>query len=155
MDSYRTFYFDNRSINDDLRWNLVGPSGSFAGGTRLTTASVVNLPPGQYVLTIDGVGQAFGDYAFNLLPLDSATVVTPGTPFTGQLTEPLETVAFQFDAAAGEKYAINVVSDIAAGDTNFVLVDPSGTAIVRRSLANFETIDLIRDGVYTLSLIHI
>ena len=150
VDTYGAYYFDNRSISSELRWSLAGPNGTLVNSAGFTTASVVNLTPGQYVLTIDGAGSALGDFAFNLLSLDSATAISPGTPFTGQLTESLETVAFQFDAAADEQYAINLVSATDAASAQFVLVDPAGTVIVRQRLESFETIDLVRDGTYTL-----
>ena len=47
---------------------------------------MLDLPAGDYTLTVDGKVDATGDYQFILWSLAQATALTPGTPVSGSLS---------------------------------------------------------------------
>jgi len=124
-----TVHFDSRT-NSALTWSLVGPEGTLINNRRFDQSdsfngnTILDLPAGDYQLQV--TGSTSGEYSFNLLALSDAAVITPGTPFSGTLTTPTQTDAYQFDANEGELFYFDVVS--ASDDRNslFRLIDPAG-----------------------------
>ena len=85
--------FDSLTNNGSLTWSLTGPLGNLIAGRTLQQSDswdvsgnpLLTLAAGNYTLTIDGTGDAVGDFAFRLLALTGATAMTPGTPLTDTL----------------------------------------------------------------------
>jgi hypothetical protein len=76
-----------------FQWSLHGPGGAllvnnenFQSTDSFDGNPVLNLGPGNYTLTIDGVGDGKGAYSFRVLDLASATPATVGTPVSGTLS---------------------------------------------------------------------
>ena len=85
--------FDSLTNNGNLTWSLTGPQGNLVSSRSLQQSdsidisgnTLLTLASGDYTLTIDGTGDAIGNFAFRLLKASAATVMTPGTPLTGTL----------------------------------------------------------------------
>ena len=71
-------YFDSLANIGNLSWTLTGPTGpvvstrDFINGDGL----VLNLPSGNYTLTVDGTRDATGAYSFRLLDFATAPLDT-------------------------------------------------------------------------------
>ena len=109
-------YFDALTNDSQLAWSLEGPQGpvrlaafieeTFArffptseGEDRNEDSfEVFRLPAGDYVLTSDGISDHTGPYQFRLNDVASAIPVTPGTPFSGELSPPTESDLYRFEA---------------------------------------------------------
>src|SRR5262249_4243112 len=91
-------YFDSRTNSGSFQWSLTGPMGVFVNSATFNTKFSFNasdgfssgnpslaLPAGDYTLTVFGLGQTAGGYAFRLSDLAAATPLTPGTPVSGTL----------------------------------------------------------------------
>lgn len=152
-------YFDSLTPNADLRWFLSGPAGLVVNARPLTGSDsydisypFLKLIAGQYTLTVDGNGDATGDYAFRLLDVASAVAMTPGTVVSGTLSPQRETDFYGFDANAGDLFAFTAIS--ASGFTNAnpvaLLIDPYGNVLFRVGWGNVSTFTLTRTGRYTL-----
>ena len=94
VDAPANLYVDSLTNNSQIAWSLNGPRGpevnqqAFSSGDRLLGL----LPTGDYILAVDGSGDATGSYAFRLVDLDSATSVTLGTPVSGTLDSELSSL---------------------------------------------------------------
>ena len=152
--------FDSLTNRNDINWKLVGPNGTVVN-TRLFSTSdstdrsnaILSLETGDYTLTVDGGGDATGDYSFRLLDLSQATPVTPGTPVSDTVTPGNGTTMFQFAANAGDPmfFDFQSVSGFIT-QAYWRLVDPIGNDVFLATIHNgaSQEIDLPVDGTYTL-----
>src|SRR3546814_948510 len=76
---------------------------------------LLDLPAGDYALTVDGRGDLAADYLFRLIDAASATPVVLGASTDARLDTGHETRLFRFDAAAGDDIAIEHVAGGAEG----------------------------------------
>jgi small nuclear ribonucleoprotein (snRNP)-like protein/putative NADH-flavin reductase len=149
--------FDSFTNNSNINWSLVGPAGLFVD-QRLFTSSdsfdgnpLLNLPAGNYTLTVDGVGDATGPYQFRLLDLASATAITPGTAISGTLDPATETDLYSFTAAAGDQFSFD--EQTAINNANWRLVDPFNNILFSQSFnSDVNTLTLAQAGTYTIML---
>ncbi|HEY7600478.1 MAG TPA: LamG domain-containing protein, partial [Candidatus Limnocylindrales bacterium] len=115
---------------------------------------VLDLVAGDYTLTIDAAGDATVGYAFRLLDLAQAPVITPGTPVTGQLNPSRATDLYRFSADAGARFYFDFrnVSAPAGSEVYWRLVDPYGNVVFDRTAftADVGLRTLERAGMYTL-----
>lgn len=151
--------FDSLSPNGNMRWSLDGPAGkvvddrAFSGSDSYDVSGNVamDLRPGDYVLSVRGVGDTTGAYGFRLLNLANASPLTAGVPVSGRLDPGNETDAFSFSAAAGQSIFLDLLAN-SGGDASWRLLDPFGRNLgTPRGLgSDFGRVDLPYDGVYTL-----
>jgi large repetitive protein len=122
---------------------------------------LLNLPSGEYTLTINGTRNVTGAYAFRLLDLAQATVITPGTPVSGTLSPADETNLYQFDANAGEQFFFDAkVVNGTNYNSNWRLLDPNGNVVFQTPFGSaywwgqraqdVDTLTLTQSGTYTL-----
>ena len=106
------YYFDSLTNNSNLRWNLDGPSGNIVSNRGFNNSDGVDinnpaleLPAGNYTLTIDGIGDTSNaPYSFRIYNLKSAINLTPGNQVSGVL-QAKETDAYKFVVAiAGDTF---------------------------------------------------
>lgn len=79
--------------NSAMTWSLVGPLGTEISGRRFDQSDgsniggnpLLRLAAGTYTLTIDGVGDARGDFGFRVLDLAVAESFVPGSEVSGTL----------------------------------------------------------------------
>src|SRR5262249_51626187 len=122
-------YFDSLTNSSNLRWTLIGPAGTAVGDRPFSTSDAIdgftllNLPAGDYTLTVSGAGTT-GAYSFRLLDLAQATAVTPGTPLSGTLDPANETDLYRFQAAAGDRVFFDTQARSGAGSARWRLLDP-------------------------------
>ncbi len=149
-------YLDSLTNNNNLRWSLDGPAGTavsnrpFDREELVLTKPGVELPPGDYVLTVDAAFGATGAYGFRLWNLAQAAPLTPGAPVSGALDPANETDLYRFDAAAGDRFFFDVQAKSGAPGARWRLLDPYGKAVFNTSLFDVLTLALAAAGTYTL-----
>src|SRR5262249_16333239 len=124
-------YFDALSNSGLLGWTLTGPSGTLVSnrafnatdGSPFSTNPVLNLPAGDYTVTIASATNATGGYQFRLLDVGAATPLTPGTPVSGTLSPANETDLYRFTAAAGDRFFFDVQARSGATGATWRLID--------------------------------
>lgn len=144
--------FATLGSRSDLNWSLIGPRGtevnsrSFAQGN----GGVLALPAGDYQLRVRGASGATGAYAFSMLDLDGATLVSVGDELTGTVSQDQSSAAYRFAAVAGDKVAVTSLSATAKG--TWRLVDQYGRDVVAATALSTgkSTISLTVTGNYTL-----
>jgi hypothetical protein len=79
----RRLYFDSMTNTNDIRWSLVGPSGTLVNNRPFAQSDSVDIgnpvifaPAGSYSLTVDGVAETTGAYQFRLLDLADTLPIT-------------------------------------------------------------------------------
>ncbi|HND13698.1 MAG TPA: LamG domain-containing protein, partial [Pseudomonadales bacterium] len=153
-------YFDSLTNNSVLSWSLTGPTGTEVAGRSFISSdsydgtSLFTLPAGDYTLTVDGSGDATGDYAFVLRNLASATALTLGDPVSGSLDPANATAVYRFEGTSGDRLLFDILAR-SGGDVYWRLVDPSGRTVFGPANMNSTGYDvgpvtLARDGSYTL-----
>src|SRR5205085_5314967 len=116
-------YFDSLTNDSQLALSMEGPLGPVPFSSQNDSVpfsrtfqnvdgpdrpggvpqfELLKLPAGDYVLTIDGTGDRTGPYQFRLVDATSAIPVTPGVPFSGELSPANETNLYRFEATAGD-----------------------------------------------------
>jgi len=160
-------YFDSLTNNANIQWSLVGPGGT-AVNDRLFTQSdaavfgagsgpadpVLELPAGAYTLTVTGVGDATGSYAFRLLDLAAAASVTINTPVMGALSPGNSTNLYQFNAQAGQTFYFasnDLPFTLTGGAYQWRLLDPYDNVLFKTILgSDAGLVTLPASGTYTL-----
>ncbi|HUS33922.1 MAG TPA: CARDB domain-containing protein [Verrucomicrobiae bacterium] len=107
--SPRRLYFDARSNPPSLRWSLAGALGTYAdrafsNSDAQSGSPFLDLPAGDFTLTVQGSGDATGAYDFRLFDVTTAAPLTPGTAVTSNLTPGNSTLAYQFNVATTGVY---------------------------------------------------
>ncbi len=106
-------FFDGLAEPDvagSLNWSLHGPGGvlvnerSFWTSDSLDGFSQLNLPAGDYRLTVNGTGNIVAEFAFRLIDSSAALPLTPGTTVDSALIPGQSTVLYRFRANAGDKF---------------------------------------------------
>ncbi|MDH5351504.1 MAG: LEPR-XLL domain-containing protein, partial [Betaproteobacteria bacterium] len=113
LDRDTQLYFDALSADPSISWSLSGPRGAevsgrgfaFSDSAGIGENPVLDLRAGDYTLTVDGLQEATGAYAFRLLDVQAEAVgITPGVVVAGTLDPGNETDAYVFSAAAGDRF---------------------------------------------------
>lgn len=167
VDSYQ-FTITDRSLlhmdiltnNGNFVWSLRGPRGvevsnlNFTATDSLGSAtSNLDLVPGDYQLDVSARNSTLvpGPFAFILHDFAAAKTVTPGTPFSGELTNPAETDLYKFTANAGDRFLFDVVATNDIGSKEFKVIDQYGTVVgTSNALQDLDQIQIPRNGIYTL-----
>ncbi len=149
--------FDTLASAGDINWSLQGAT-NLVNSRPLSLdrgGEVLKLRPGNYTLTIDGVGEQTGNFSFRLFDLASAPPITPGTPVSESLSPSNQTDLFKFNGTAGTSYYLDTRI---AGSHPFVnaqwrLIDPIGRNLFVNSIfANSDVLTLPLTGQYTLAV---
>ena len=156
-------YFDSLTNDGRIKWRLTGPAGTLVSNRQFTASdgrfaqgsTTLNLVPGDYTLTVSGDSSVIAPYQFRLSDLATATPLTPGTPVTSVRDPANETLLYQFDAAAGDRFFFDLVAGTAIDDPFWKLVDPFGNLLFRREFrftdfADVDVLTLAQPGTYTL-----
>ena len=151
-------YFDSLTDDSRLRWTLVGPQGTVFSDKSMQSSDSVDgttihlLPAGDYTLSIDGQGDATGEYGFRLLKLAEAQTLALDTAVSGQLAPGNQTNAYRFDAVAGERIYFDVAAT-SGGEPYWRLLDPFGRTVWGPSYMPSDDVQiqtLALAGTYTL-----
>jgi RHS repeat-associated protein len=145
-------YFDSMTNRTDMRWTLKGPAGTAVDIQMISEdGPVLNLPAGDYELTVNGFGYPDGSYRFRLLDLAAAQPLTPGTPVSGTLDPATSTNLYRFDAQAGDQFFFDVQARTGASHATWRLVDPYSNVLFNSGFAtDVNTLTLPAAGRYTL-----
>jgi large repetitive protein len=153
--------FDTLSSGPGLQWSLAGPGGPVVtimslliqDGLNSPSMPLLDLPGGDYTLTVSGVGNATGAYSFRMLDAtSSAASVTSfklGADVTAKLDVATGAVLYGFAAKAGDTVSFNVQSG--ADTAVWRLLDPYGRPVFGPSRVESQTgITLAATGTYVL-----
>jgi hypothetical protein len=160
LSSAATLYFDSRTNNSQLRWSLAGPAGALVNnrGFNVSDAAqladvLLQLPAGDYTLTVTGTGDETGGFGFRLLDLAGAPPLTPGMPLSGTLSPANETDAYRFTAAPGTKVYFDAVNSTGLPNAVWRCFGPYGTPVFPSHPNYFNDVGpvvLTDGGTYTL-----
>ncbi|MDH4094617.1 MAG: LEPR-XLL domain-containing protein, partial [Betaproteobacteria bacterium] len=161
LDRDTQLYFDALSADPSISWSLSGPRGAevsgrgfaFSDSAGIGENPVLDLRAGDYTLTVDGLQEATGAYAFRLLDVQAEAVgITPGVVVAGTLDPGNETDAYVFSAAAGDRFYFDA-QDV-SGSAYWRLLDPYGGVVFgpTPSYWDVDVLTLEASGSYTLLL---
>jgi hypothetical protein len=135
---------------------LDGPTGQVVGGRRFNGSDAnsisnptLSLLAGTYTLTVDGEGDATGNYQFCIEDFADATLITPGAAVSGTLSPANQTDLYQFTAIAGDTFAFDLLNRSGANSAIWRLIDPVGRVVFSNFLSDVATSPLLA-GVHTL-----
>jgi RHS repeat-associated protein len=151
-------YFDSLTNDGNIQWSLSGPIAAVTnrpfnssdGGAVSNPA--LELPAGNYTLTVSGSGGTTGAYSFRLDNLAAASVLTPGTVVSDSFAPSNSTNLYQFQATAGEPFYFARISGSGGsfGD-RWQLLDPYGKVVFNTFLGqDAGRVTLTAAGTYTL-----
>ncbi|HKX62507.1 MAG TPA: hypothetical protein VJS65_11695, partial [Verrucomicrobiae bacterium] len=149
------FYFDALTNATSLNWSLEGPTGTLVDHVAFTGAdagngSVLSLVPGAYRLTVNGDGNSTNSYAFRLLDLAAAALLTPGTVVSNALSPGNETKAYQFNSTAGDRLLFDRQFLSAGQSMWWRLIDPFGNEVFSTPFNDVAGVTQRGTGTYTL-----
>lgn len=157
----RTLTFDALTNRGDLTWSLDGVAGNIRSPTAFNQSdanygSLLALDAGTYTISVDGTGDATGDYRFRLLNVENGAGLTTGLPVSGTLEEQgRETDVFRFDVTAGTDLYFDAQT-LSGGSAYWRLYDPEGQQVFStRSFSASQDVPRLtaqKTGVYTLLL---
>ena len=155
-DRIQNWYFDSLTPDQNSSWTLTGPFGTVANrtfgssdGYNIDHGSVIlKLAPGGYDLAIRGNPRTLPTYAFNLTPLSSAALITPGAAVTGTLFPGNASRLYQFPGKAGDKVQVRLLATNLPS-VSVRLVDPFGQVLDQTSQTG-SIQHLQADGNYTV-----
>lgn len=147
-------YIDSLTRRYDLRWSLTGPgvsvSDSFYALDSNNARNLIPLKAGTYTITVDGDGAATGDFMFRVIRAVHATSISLNDVITGQLQPGEVAQLYKFDATAGQRVYLDVLS-YTSQQPAWRLIDPSGAQVFGVNwMADVDTLTLARSGTYTL-----
>lgn len=148
--------FDSVTNNPSLNWTLTGPAGTqvdkraFSASDATTANPMLELPAGEYTLTVDADGDVTGGYSFRLIDLFRATELVPGTVVASQLSPANETDVYRLSATAGERFYFDFKS-LTGTNVTWRLFEPSGRqAFGPDSISTEREYTATADGSYAL-----
>ncbi len=148
-------YFDSLT-NSTLRCSLDGPGGRLINNRLFNVSDghqpSLNLPAGDYVLSVSGAGDELGEYAFALRDLASAVPLSPGSTASGALAPANETDLHRFTAPAGGRFFFDVLSVSAIPGARWRCFDAYGGEVFGGPLTDVGPITLSAGGLYTLAV---
>ncbi len=129
VDQQTTVILDSLTNNSQLSWSLSGPIGSVANNNFASTGAQqpLQLMAGKYRLTIDGNGDAIGQYGLRVIDAAAAVDLVPGQDTSGELTRGNDSAVYRFNAAAGDKFFFSTLGEAQnSGNVTWRLIDPFG-----------------------------
>ena len=129
VDQQTTVILDSLTNNDRLSWSLSGPTGSVASNDFASTGAQqpLQLMAGKYRLTIDGSGDAIGQYGLRVIDAGAAVDLVPGQDTMGELSRGNDSAVYRFNAAAGDKFFFSTLGAAQnTGSVTWRLIDPFG-----------------------------
>lgn len=154
LTSQKRFYFDALTNVSTLRWSIAGPPGVIVTNRAFTSTDAGNgdallvLPAGTYSLTIEASSGTTNAYAFRLVDLAEATLLSPGSTVTNGAFLSKRTDFYQFSAAAGDQFTFTRLAS--SGTLYWRLVGPYDNFFFQQSFANVGTVTLPDAGTYVL-----
>jgi hypothetical protein len=128
------YVFDSLTDESDLLWTLDGPacegfanrSFSSSDGDRFgNTTSILSLIPGNYRISVWHRTGSLTRFAFNLLRLEDAVLLTPGAQASVDLTPGNSSRLFQFPGTPGNQVRVHLTATNAP-NLHYRLVNPYG-----------------------------
>lgn len=143
--------FDSLTNTSNLSWRLDGPLGQVSNQSFSSTDPAIELATGEYLLTVDGSGDATGAYDLRLIDAATAADLAPGEVVSDTLDGGGKTAVYRFTATAGDKFFFDGIS-VTGGNAYWRLIDPFGRQELDSNwLANdYDTFAVQRGGAYLL-----
>ena len=113
-----------------VRWQLQGPNATDQFSFRSLESTgdrFVDLNPGTYNLTVDGVGDRTGNYVFQLIGIEASSSVRNGVPVTGQLASGTQAALYSVNLEVGDRLYVQPAASNTGG--SFTLFDPQAVSV--------------------------
>lgn len=150
----RRVYLDGLTWGSDFRINLSGPNTALLNEDLSwfdNSHDALDLPAGDYRLTVDATNQATGAFAFRLLDISTAATLPFDMPVDVTLDPGDGARLFQFDAMTGQVAYLDLLSTLGSGSARWRLLDPFGRAVFASTgVADRDSFTLGYSGRYTL-----
>lgn len=149
------YYFDSLTNLSTLHWSLEGPAGQLINNRGFNVsdagnAPVLSLVPGFYRLTVDADSTNTPSYAFRLVNLAAAALLTPDTVVSNTLAPGNETDFYQFTANAGDPFVFDRQFLTSGQNVWWRLLDPYGNEVFSSGFNDVGTVTQQVTGTYTL-----
>jgi len=149
------YYFDALTNTGSLNWSLEGPAGEIVNDRRFNSsdagsASVLSLAAGFYRLTVEADSTNTPNYAFRLVNLAAAALLTPDTVVSNTLAPGSETDLYQFAATAGDPFVFDRLFLTVGQSVWWRLLDPYGNQVFSTPFSDEGTVTQRVTGTYTL-----
>lgn len=146
--------FLDKFLGDDasLTFELRDDGGQVLLASRLEDSGPFELPnSGKFVLAVDAVGDALGDFGLVLwnVPTDVPRTISLGENVPGSITVPGQTARFVFDANAGQEITFDEIFG-PSGQLEYSVFSPSGATIFAGVTDDYQLPLLPETGSYTL-----
>jgi large repetitive protein len=143
-------WFDSLTNNGNVRVALEGPRGTeFTNHPMSSGDLVLDLPlGGSYRLSVTSVNSATGAYAFRLLDMSDATLITYDTEVIHPATPNNGARIYAFDGTAGDRIFFNATQNNTWW-TDWRLYDPWGRQVFWTDFQD-NNVTLAHTGRYTL-----
>ena len=145
--------FDSFTNSSTVRWDLTGPVGAVITNQQIRLdvgESLLDLPAGDYELSVISNTGASSPYSFRLLDIEAATPLVVGDTTTVSMTNLTQMV--RFDLAVGDEVAFDSITSAGVAG-NWRLFNPVGAQVFNRSLSSDDQLrTYARSGTYTLLL---
>lgn len=149
--------FDSRTPSSSIRWSLTGPEGTLVNQRPFSASdgpsasdSVLKLHPGNYVISVNGVSDAIGDYQFRLFDIASGVPIERNAEIGGGVDPANQTVAYRFAGSRGELLFLDQIVFEGAPNLFWELRAPSGSEVYRGYFADKSRVELPETGLYIL-----
>lgn len=151
-------YFDSRANNSPMRWSVDGPPGSVVVNRAFNSSDaqnnsnpVIELPAGNYTLTVSANADATGAYQFRLFDIATANPLSLGVSTANNSFVANSTDAYKFNANAGDQFQFVHVSATAVPNLYWRLLNPlNGFTFATGFTSDPGIVTLPVGGTYTL-----
>jgi len=132
LDSTHRVVFDSLTNRQDITWRLENEQGVVIDNLALpqteSNKPLAELAAGHYRLTVDGVGDARGDYQLRLIDVNGAQDLVMGQAISGELATGKETQVYRVNAQAGDSFYLQ--SLLSTSQVSWRLIDPDNQVAV-------------------------
>ncbi|TKB72677.1 MAG: LEPR-XLL domain-containing protein, partial [Nitrospira sp.] len=153
-------YFDSFTNISSFTWSLTGPTGTLVSSRvfsnsddgNLSSSPVIFAQAGDYILIVDGVGNATGSYEFRMLDVKNAKPLALETQVANTLNPGNESDLYQFDGAVGDKLYFNWQGPDGFVNATWRLIDPFGNQVFGPTnlSTDVDVVTLTQTGAYLL-----
>ncbi|TWT50461.1 hypothetical protein Pla22_32040 [Rubripirellula amarantea] len=148
-------FFDSRTADNNLTWNLIGPQGTvvnsyYFGPYNESTGdlSIGLMPAGTYALQVSGPSGT--PFAFNMLDVGAATSVTLGATTSSSVAVRTAKL-YKFGGTEGDNVYLSSTTN--STTTEWALFDPYGNQLSNATMPNaLGRFELPSTGDYTVAI---
>ena len=148
------FLFDGLQ-GDQIQWQLKGSNATDKFDLRNLTATgdrFLDLDPGTYNLTVDGIGDRTGVYTFRLIGIEASVPLAANIATTGILPAGGQAALYSVNLEAGDRMYFQAASGNGAG--TWTMFDPTASSVWGQNSLQSDSGPFVaqRAGTYWMSV---